>query len=42
MKIMLVDDDIHVLNGLQKLLNIAAVQGNIIAAVHNGRKRLKK
>lgn len=42
MKIMLVDDDIHVLNGLQKLLNIAAVQGNIIAAVHNGAQALEK
>ena len=39
---MLVDDDIHVLNGLQKLLNIAAVQGNIIAAVHNGAQALEK
>ena len=39
---MLVDDDIHVLNGLQKLLNIAAVQGNIIAAVHNGAQALEQ
>ena len=42
MKIMLVDDDIHVLNGLQKLLKITAVQGKIICAVHNGAQALEK
>lgn len=40
MKIMLVDDDIHVLDGLRKLLNISTIHGNITAAVYNGDEAL--